>query len=469
MLLTLNQSQWVYLSKEAATLLPVGGFSPSRKQIFSQIIACPSNLCLEDVDAIWSMITFNGGTVKIRLDKTCTHLITFKTEGAKYQKAQDVSSSSLSSLKIVTPDWIMDAVKNQKLPDEDLYHPNLLIDPNAIPPVVVPPVVSIPPDVTRPSGNIATPQVMMRSQVPNVANPQRQIRVMMPNQIQQQQQRMQHMQHQQRQPGQIRYQQQTQRQPVPSSPNLVVQNQSASYPGPMDPNQQQHMQQQQQQWSGQQQMQHGPRGPIQMNYGNQDPNQIRGQQQMQQGQHPRQVYLSLQQQPGIRQQQVNYGPQAVRHPQQQQMQQQHFQQQQQPQQQPNQYPNQQQNPQTQQIQQQQSPNPQMVPKPQNVVLQSRIQPPVHITVGQMVQQNQQQQPLQQNPTQQQQQQQMAGQPMITQQQGSTGGQMGSPVGRMPGPNPQMMMRGQPDPSLRFRPPPVGGQPQPPQGPHGMVS
>ena len=96
----------------------------------SNVVACPSNISLKDTESLWAMITFYGGSFKINLDSECTHLVSTKPEGNKYEKA--ISSSV--RIKIVSPDWVVDSVKNQTLCDEELYHPKLLILPNSAPP-----------------------------------------------------------------------------------------------------------------------------------------------------------------------------------------------------------------------------------------------------------------------------------------------------------------------------------------------
>lgn len=69
------------------------------------------------------MITYYGGSFRLQLEPDCTHLISTKPEGQKYDKAVQTNDK----IKIVTPDWVIDSVKNKSICDEDLYHPRLLI------------------------------------------------------------------------------------------------------------------------------------------------------------------------------------------------------------------------------------------------------------------------------------------------------------------------------------------------------
>lgn len=118
-------NQWVKMSAKCGTLLPISGFSPTRTQMFSSIVACPSQMSESDTKAVWAMITFYGGNFQLDLTKNCTHLIAAKPEGAKYERALQTHEQ----IKIVTPDWVVDSVKNKMVCDEDLYHPRLLILP----------------------------------------------------------------------------------------------------------------------------------------------------------------------------------------------------------------------------------------------------------------------------------------------------------------------------------------------------
>ncbi|XP_054168214.1 PAX-interacting protein 1-like [Oppia nitens] len=121
--ITVVTSRWVWLSAKASLLLPTAGFSPFKNQLFSNIIACPSNISGIDAQTLWAMITYYGGSFRLQLEPNCTHLISTKPEGLKYNKAVETKDE----IKIVTPDWVIDSVKNKALCDEDLYHPRLLI------------------------------------------------------------------------------------------------------------------------------------------------------------------------------------------------------------------------------------------------------------------------------------------------------------------------------------------------------
>ncbi|GAB6029827.1 PAX-interacting protein 1 [Chamberlinius hualienensis] len=116
-------SRWVLLSAKCGVLLPKSGFQPGVSQLFSGVCACPSQIEPKDQHVLWAMITFFGGKYNLALDNACTHLITTKPSGAKYNHALKVGSNQI---KIVTPDWVYESVKGKKRIDEAKCHPRLL-------------------------------------------------------------------------------------------------------------------------------------------------------------------------------------------------------------------------------------------------------------------------------------------------------------------------------------------------------
>lgn len=92
-------------------------------RLFSKIIACPSQLSINDCKRLWSMITYYGGRFQLQLDSCCTHLFTTKISGKKYDIAHENKG-----IKIVTPDWVVDSIRQRKLCNEQRYHPRLLFN-----------------------------------------------------------------------------------------------------------------------------------------------------------------------------------------------------------------------------------------------------------------------------------------------------------------------------------------------------
>uniref|UniRef100_A0A2K5DV98 PAX-interacting protein 1 n=1 Tax=Aotus nancymaae TaxID=37293 RepID=A0A2K5DV98_AOTNA len=76
----------------------------------------------EDRNALWALVTFYGGNCQLTLNKKCTHLIVPEPKGEKYECAL-----KRASIKIVTPDWVLDCVSEKTKKDEASYHPRLII------------------------------------------------------------------------------------------------------------------------------------------------------------------------------------------------------------------------------------------------------------------------------------------------------------------------------------------------------
>uniref|UniRef100_A0AAX7U0K8 PAX-interacting protein 1 n=1 Tax=Astatotilapia calliptera TaxID=8154 RepID=A0AAX7U0K8_ASTCA len=102
---------WVILSVRCGDLLPY----PSTVQTSAAQTALP-----DDLNALWAYITFYGGECQLNLNKKVTHLVLKEPKGAKFECAL-----KHSGIKIVTPDWITDSVKDKARKEEALYHPRL--------------------------------------------------------------------------------------------------------------------------------------------------------------------------------------------------------------------------------------------------------------------------------------------------------------------------------------------------------
>ncbi|KAK4312893.1 hypothetical protein Pmani_015717 [Petrolisthes manimaculis] len=114
--------RWVLLSTKCGKQLPWTAFSPDTTQLFSGVQACVSQLGIQDTLTVWAMLTYFGGQFSLRLDKSCTHLITGKPEGAKYRCALE----NEETVTPVTPDWLKDCIDEGSKLDESDYHPRLL-------------------------------------------------------------------------------------------------------------------------------------------------------------------------------------------------------------------------------------------------------------------------------------------------------------------------------------------------------
>lgn len=84
-----------------------------------------SQISRADSKSLWAMITLQGGKCQLRLDRYCTHLITGKAAGLKYETAMR------HPIQIVTPDWVTECCKKGTIVSEVEYHPRLLTYPNS--------------------------------------------------------------------------------------------------------------------------------------------------------------------------------------------------------------------------------------------------------------------------------------------------------------------------------------------------
>ncbi|XP_033638672.1 PAX-interacting protein 1-like isoform X1 [Asterias rubens] len=114
---------WVEMSIHCRVLLPTKAFLPEKNQLFTNVVACFSQMCESDRVALWAMVTFFGGSCQLNLTKQCTHLVIPNTEGAKY----DCALQHQDIIQIITPDWIVESINAKKLLHTQIYHPNLLL------------------------------------------------------------------------------------------------------------------------------------------------------------------------------------------------------------------------------------------------------------------------------------------------------------------------------------------------------
>ncbi|KAK2568143.1 PAX-interacting protein 1 [Acropora cervicornis] len=85
----------------------VGGdaFKCESEQLFRGIVVCPSQIPEDDRAVLWAMVTYHGGQCQLNLNPKCSHLVIPCPTG------------------IVTPSWVVDSVKENKLQDEANYAP----------------------------------------------------------------------------------------------------------------------------------------------------------------------------------------------------------------------------------------------------------------------------------------------------------------------------------------------------------
>lgn len=119
-------SQWVLASAKCGKALPPYAFRMAPR-LFSGLVFTASMLCPDDARALWATITYHGGQCHRVLSKAVTHLVATRPLGRKY--GESMLRGGGQTLVAVTPDWVLDCVRqNKRIPAED-YHPSLLVEP----------------------------------------------------------------------------------------------------------------------------------------------------------------------------------------------------------------------------------------------------------------------------------------------------------------------------------------------------
>ncbi|KAF6031196.1 hypothetical protein EB796_010432 [Bugula neritina] len=116
---------WVILSHKCGKLLPTKPFPPKQTsdQLFANKVFAASHVERSDLDSLWAMITFHGGSTQRSMTENVTHLLCTDTKGKKYGL-----SENKFKVKVVTPDWVLECVRAKKLISEIEYHPKLLVN-----------------------------------------------------------------------------------------------------------------------------------------------------------------------------------------------------------------------------------------------------------------------------------------------------------------------------------------------------
>lgn len=117
---------WVVMSNLCGKLLPHKAFPPKQisRGLFRDACICATNMSQADMDAIWAMVCFNGGSAQRKITENTTHLITTMNCSKMVQE-----SRKFKLLRLVTPDWVVDCLKSRSLLNETSYHPSLLMVP----------------------------------------------------------------------------------------------------------------------------------------------------------------------------------------------------------------------------------------------------------------------------------------------------------------------------------------------------
>jgi hypothetical protein len=121
---TVNE-QWVLVSAKLGKLAPVKPYEVNSGKLFYNCVFTMYQLDIQDRMKLYAMITYNGGTVQKELDNKVTHLLCASSQSV----AIKVAALTKNKLTIVTPDYVIECLKNKKLVESEAYHPNLLLSP----------------------------------------------------------------------------------------------------------------------------------------------------------------------------------------------------------------------------------------------------------------------------------------------------------------------------------------------------
>ena len=105
-------------------ILSEEAFSPDLTLVFNNVTVGNINLGDYVAGAVRAMIEYYGGHVVNELGK-CTHLLAVEYN-AEAQKAEEANGIEHVKRRVVTPDWIVDCVREGRLVDELPYHPRYL-------------------------------------------------------------------------------------------------------------------------------------------------------------------------------------------------------------------------------------------------------------------------------------------------------------------------------------------------------
>ncbi|CAF0932093.1 unnamed protein product [Adineta ricciae] len=149
-------SDWITACLKSKELLPVDSYrsadavntttltssndEDNLKRLFKSFTFANANLLNNDHNKIYALVTYYGGRWIASLDSfICTHIICASGLSSKekigdannnhehgHERLQDAYDIQSEKVRLVTPDWILDCIKEQKTLDETNYHPDLL-------------------------------------------------------------------------------------------------------------------------------------------------------------------------------------------------------------------------------------------------------------------------------------------------------------------------------------------------------
>lgn len=115
--------EWVTACVKLGRLANLKVHHPIPSGLFAKLVMAITQVSVADRKKIYAFVTYHGGQVTKSLSSKTTHLICGSAMGNAYNKAMEMK---LEKLTIVTPDWLFESFKEEKLVDTIKYHPRLL-------------------------------------------------------------------------------------------------------------------------------------------------------------------------------------------------------------------------------------------------------------------------------------------------------------------------------------------------------
>nr|CDS26684.1 BRCT [Hymenolepis microstoma] len=127
-------SSWVRKSIAMNAFLPFKPFHPKFKKIFHGLNVVIAELPANDVLKLTAHLTIRGASCSGILDSNTTHLILGRASGFLYERCK----AHFPSVRMISPDWVVECLKGQELIDCENYNVELLVKPAPPKPPIMP-------------------------------------------------------------------------------------------------------------------------------------------------------------------------------------------------------------------------------------------------------------------------------------------------------------------------------------------
>jgi hypothetical protein len=137
-------SEWILSCLKCQTLLPIDPFRSvgceNAAHLFRSCRFANANVFDNDHSRIYALVTYYGGQWSSTIDaQHCTHIICasalsnqpFDDDNSEnHRRLCDAYELQSDTIHLITPDWIVDCLNENRRLNEAEYHPDLLKDPN---------------------------------------------------------------------------------------------------------------------------------------------------------------------------------------------------------------------------------------------------------------------------------------------------------------------------------------------------